>query len=105
MTRRHARRQEAAINGEITVRVDILDADARFVTSADCAIRLAAGSASWSGALTGVEPHAHVGSGRYRLRVRGGAEATIVIQGRVRVGGGERFPFVGEGRPPVTGAT
>jgi hypothetical protein len=84
-----------------TVRVDVLDVHDRFITSAECAIEVQRGSGLWSGVLTGVEPYAHLGSGRHHLRLRDGARAVIHIQARQRVGRDERYPFVGEGAPPV----
>ena len=81
-------------------RVDVLDADAHFVTSADCEITVQPDRAGWRGVLCGIEPNARLGSGRYRIRTRDGATASIVIQGRQRVRGEERYPFTGEGLPP-----
>ncbi len=89
------------IEGRPAARVDVLDARARFVTSADCELTPRPGGGGWGGVLTAVEPNAHLGSGRYRLRLRDGAEAVVVIQARQRIGGRERYPFVGEGRPLV----
>ena len=89
--------------GSFTVRVDVLDPQDRFITSADCAIEVQRGSGLWSGVLTGVEPYAHLGSGRHRLRLRDGGRAVIHIQARQRVGQEERYPFTGEGSPPDLG--
>ena len=87
--------------GNVVARVDVLDAQSRFITSAACVIDRQSGTAVWSGVLTDVEPHAHLGSGRHRIRSRDGAEAVIIIQARQRVGREERYPFIGEGPPPV----
>ena len=81
-------------------RVDVLDADEHFITSAECAITVLPDRAGWRGVLSGIEPNAHLGSGRYRIRTRDGATARIVIQARQRVRGEERYPFTGEGPPP-----
>jgi hypothetical protein len=86
--------------GSYTARVDVLDVQDRFITSAECAIEVQRGSGLWAGVLTGVEPYAHLGSGRHRIRLRDGAQAVIHIQARQRVGRDERYPFVGEGAPP-----
>lgn len=83
----------------MTARVDVLDEHARFVTSADCELTVHEDGTSWGGILTGIEPNARLGSGRHRLRTRGGSEAAIVIQARQRIGQQERYPFVGEGPP------
>ena len=85
---------------EAVLRVDILDPEARFVTSAECELRLPSGGGPWGGVLTHVEPYAHLSSGQYRLRLRDGVEAEIHIQGRQRVGQTERYPFVGAGDAP-----
>jgi hypothetical protein len=81
-------------------RVDVLDLQSRFITSAACAIEVQPGAVGWGGVLTEVEPYAHLGSGRHHLRLRGGVEAVIIIQARQRIGGDERYPFLGEGPPP-----
>jgi hypothetical protein len=80
--------------------VDILSVDARFITSAECELSSGAEGTSWRGMLTGIEPNKRLASGRYKLRSRGGREATIVIQARQRIGQRERYPFVGEGTQP-----
>ena len=82
-------------------RVDVLDADGRFITSADCEATTGVEAAAWRGTLSGIEPNARLGSGRHRIRTRSGIEVTITIQARQRVGGRERYPFVGEGQAPV----
>ena len=88
------------IEGRGTARVDVLDEGFRFVTGADCEIRPRGEGAGWGGVLTGIEPNAHLGSGRYRIRSRGGVEAVIIVQARQRIGQSERYPFVGEGEVP-----
>lgn len=93
-------RRRATIEDQSRTRVDVLDVDAHFVTSADCAIGGSTTEGAWSGALTAVEPHAHLGSGRYRIRWRDGVEAVVHIQARQRIGREERYPFVGEGPAP-----
>jgi len=82
----------------------VLDQDARFITSADCELTVQPGDAGWGGTLTGIEPNKRLGSGRYRVRSRDGAEAMIVVRARQRIGTRERYPFVGEGRPPAFSA-
>jgi hypothetical protein len=89
-----------AINGQPTAQVDIFSVDARFITSAECELSSGAEGAPWRGMLTGIEPNKRLISGRYKLRSRGGREATIVIQARQRIGQRERYPFVGEGTQP-----
>jgi hypothetical protein len=101
--RRGVRPRRAAIDGTYTTRVDILDEQARFITSANCEISVQGGS--WSGTLTGIEPNAHLGSGRYRLRTRDGAEAEVAVRGRQRVGSEERYPFTGVGPPAAFGGS
>jgi hypothetical protein len=88
------------IEGRASARVDVLDPQGRFITSAACEIEVQRGAAVWGGVLTGIEPNAHLGSGRHRIRLRDGAQAVIVIQARQRVGREERYPFAGEGAPP-----
>ncbi len=83
-----------------TTRVDVLDEGLRFVTSADCVVRQRGEGNGWGGVLTAIEPNAHLGSGRYRLRSRGGVEAAISVQARQRIGQSERYPFIGEGDIP-----
>lgn len=78
-------------------RVDVLDDQGRFVTSADCELNVRGDA--WSGMLTGIEPNARLGSGRYRLRSRAGVEAPVVVQARQRIAGRDRYPFVGVGPP------
>ena len=86
--------------GHGTARVDVLDEGLRFITSADCEIRPRGEGEGWGGMLTGIEPNAHLSSGRYRIRSRDGAEAVITVQARQRIGESERYPFVGEGEIP-----
>jgi hypothetical protein len=89
------------INGDTTIRVDILSLDGRFVTAADCRPAARSEEGSWGGLLTGIEPHKHLPSGRYRMRIRGGTESHIHVHGRQRIGSLERYPFTGEGVRPA----
>lgn len=86
------------------VLVDVLDAQSRFVTSADCQVAVRSEVEAWSGVLTQIEPYARLSNGHYRIRLRDGGEAAIHIQARQRIGRLERYPFVGEGSlPPIEG--
>jgi hypothetical protein len=81
--------------------VDVLDAEGRFVTSATCELTEQLTEERWTGLLTGVEPNKRLVSGRYRLRTRDGVEVDIFVRARQRIGSRERYPFLGEGRPPA----
>ena len=92
---------EPRIEDTPATRVDVFDADEHFITSADCEIAVQPDWAGWRGVLSAIEPNARLGSGRYRIRTRGGATGMILILARQRVRGEERYPFAGEGPPPA----